>query len=438
MTESPRSQKSKKPPFKLRSAIPGRERWDVEAIVGNASRARHLEEALSRSPRLRHAHANPLSGRVLLIFDPQLPKLNVRMLLATTLRNLPDVIEIAQTRDSSATNLLQILKASSPDRKKVGAAVFFSLVSFAIHFCEGLFVVHTITSRTKSLRSGAEVKQKPLSVTTTAIWSVLLNAADTWARQERMRRWQELGLETRQTLRARVISQITEEDLAYFDAHSTGGLINLISEDTANIGEFVTRGCEMAVDKSLTVCVAGGILVYSSPRLAALSCVPLLPLLALPKFFGKRISDAFARRSESGSRFSEALGNSLAGIIDIKSFTAEGAEQRRLRLLDANLADASQKASDLWSLQSGIGRGLYQPGDARSLQHGAAAQQGREAEGDPRRAEDVLGPGGKQIPDGSDPVRCDQDTRHRLGAVDRGRRRTADPVPRRRLRPQRL
>lgn len=370
MTGSRRNQNSKKPPFKLRSAIPGRERWDVEAIVGKPNRARRLEEALSRAPRVRQAHANPLSGRVLLIFDPKLPKLNVRTLLTTTLRDLPEVIEMAQARDSSATNLLQILKASTPDRKKVGAAVFFSVVSFAIHFCEGLFVVYTITSRTKSLRSGAEVKQKPLSVTTTAIWSVLLNAADTWARQERMRRWQELGLEIRQALRARVISQITEEDLAYFDAHSTGGLINLISEDTANIGELVTRGCEMAVDKSLTVCVAGGILVYSSPRLAALSCVPLLPLFALPKFFGKRISDAFARRSESSSRFSEALGNSLAGIIDIKSFTAEAAEQRRLRLIEADLADASQAASDLWSLQSGIGRGLYSVGMSINAAYG--------------------------------------------------------------------
>jgi len=365
-----KNKNSQQPILILRSAIPGRQRWDVITIKGNKKKAKALQYALECMPHFRQVQANPVSGRVLLVFDPQQTRLNIGKLLATTLRNLPEVNESMQPRASSAENLRQILKAAGPDRKKVGAAIFFSLVSFAIHFCEGLFVVYTITSRSKSLKSGAEVQQKPLSLTTTALCSVLLNAADTWARQERLRRWHELGLETRQTLRARLIAKITEEDLAYFDAHSTGGLINLISEDTASIGEFMSRGCEMAVDKTLTVCVSGGILISSSPRLAALSCVPLLPLFALPRFFGKAITNAFARRSESSSRFSEALGNSLAGIIDIKSFTAEEAEQRRLRLLEADLADASQQANDLWSLQSGIGRGLYSVGMSINAAYG--------------------------------------------------------------------
>lgn len=361
MTGRGRGRKPDEPAVHVRSAVPGRERWDVDAIAGNPERARQLQAALASYPGVREAQANPLSGRVLVVFDPGPPKLNVGALILDTLRHLPRLSALAPVSRSSNANLYRILKTSLPERKQLGGAIFFSLLSFSIHFCEGLFVVSTIRSRGR-IATSDQPSAKPLSVTSVALVSVLLNTADTWARYERLRRWRQVGLATQQKLRSRLIARVGDADLSFFDTHSTGALMNLIAQDTGSIEEFVERGCEMAVDKTLTAIVSGAILISASPRLAALSCLPLLPLLLMPRVLGRRTALAYARRAQMKAQFSEALENSLAGIVDVKSFTAEHEERRRLDNCDRALAEASDESGTVWALQTGIGRGVYSVG----------------------------------------------------------------------------
>jgi ATP-binding cassette subfamily B protein len=301
-----------------------------------------------------------VSGRVLVVFDPTPPKLRVGVLLQDALNRINDETELPPEKTARYQDLLHLVRTSLPEDRYVRGAVFFSVLSFSIHFCEGLFVVSTIKSRSKI--AGDASDGKPMPLLSVAAISVLLNALDTWARYERLRRWQRVGQATQQKLRTRLIARVVEQDLAFFDTHSTGGLMNLIAQSTARIGEFVERGCEMAVDKMLTVAVSGAILIYASPRLAALSCVPIFGLTLIPRFFGEKTATAYARRGETAGQFSEALENSLSGIVDVKSFTAEHEERRRLHGCDAELSEAALEAGGLWALQTGIGRGVYSIG----------------------------------------------------------------------------
>lgn len=363
-----RRTRPKEPALHLRSAIPGRERWEVEAIRGQAARARQLEEWTSMHPRVREVSANPVSGRVLVVFEPALPKLNVNRLLRDALERVNDAPVHALRQVSRRDDLYHVVKTSLPERKHLAGALFFSVLSFAIHFCEGLFVVSIIKSRSKLAPD--EPQPKPMSLTAVAIYSVLLNAVDTWARYERLRRWQRLAHATHQKLRTRLIARLTEQDLAFFDAHSTGAMLSLVTNDSSRIEEFVERGCEMAVDKALTVIVSGWILIAASPRLAALSCIPLLPLLLMPRYLGRKTAELFARRGERTARFSQEVENSLSGIVDIKSFTAEHEERRRLHASGEALEEASKEAGSVWALQTGIGRGVYSIGMAINSAYG--------------------------------------------------------------------
>jgi cation transport ATPase len=53
----------------IRSAIPGRERWQIEPIRSRPRYAAALERELSRHAPVRYAWANPLSGRLLVQYD---------------------------------------------------------------------------------------------------------------------------------------------------------------------------------------------------------------------------------------------------------------------------------------------------------------------------------------------------------------------------------
>src|SRR5437879_1605527 len=54
----------------IRSAIPGRERWQIGSLRSQPSYAVAIERALSRHAPVRYAWANPLTGRLLLQYDP--------------------------------------------------------------------------------------------------------------------------------------------------------------------------------------------------------------------------------------------------------------------------------------------------------------------------------------------------------------------------------
>ncbi len=354
--------------LRRRSAISGRERWEVPAIARRPLLAQQLEAALLQNPKIRDVRANPVSGRVLILYDPISPRPRLDALIREALTEAAQQPSVVKYRQGSAQPLLNILRKTLPSRKEMAGAVFFSALSFAIHFIEGLFVVSTVRTRGRiSLGGGRrqsrdEAPEKRMPLAGIAAISVLLNAADAWARYERARRWQRIGRAMQQRLRADLVAHIEAQDLSFFDQHSTGRLMALVLQDTARIGEFVERGCEIGLDRLLTGAVCAILLLKASPRLAALGAIPLLLLVAPSTYFSRRAAAAYARRSEMTGRFSEVLENSLAGIVDVKSFTAEETEEQRLEMWDREASEAAQSASGLNAALNGIGRGVYSVG----------------------------------------------------------------------------
>src|SRR5258708_38768543 len=55
--------------MRIRSAVPGRERWEVPILKGNAPLAAAAQLLLRGEPGVIHAGANPVTGRILVIFN---------------------------------------------------------------------------------------------------------------------------------------------------------------------------------------------------------------------------------------------------------------------------------------------------------------------------------------------------------------------------------
>jgi len=73
----------------IRSAIPGRERWQIGPLRSQPSYAVAIERALSRHAPVRYAWANPLTGRLLLQYDPGVQPEEVRDRLYASLDAAP-------------------------------------------------------------------------------------------------------------------------------------------------------------------------------------------------------------------------------------------------------------------------------------------------------------------------------------------------------------
>jgi cation transport ATPase len=54
----------------IRSAVPGRERWQIDRFRSRPHYAAAVEREVSRHQPVRHAWANPLTGRLLVVYDP--------------------------------------------------------------------------------------------------------------------------------------------------------------------------------------------------------------------------------------------------------------------------------------------------------------------------------------------------------------------------------
>src|ERR1700716_3696069 len=71
------------------SAIPGRQRWSVPAIDSRPRLAAAVEMALRKDPRVLSANANPLTGRVLIKWDPAQRPPAIRSLIGSALTKGP-------------------------------------------------------------------------------------------------------------------------------------------------------------------------------------------------------------------------------------------------------------------------------------------------------------------------------------------------------------
>lgn len=68
--------------MRLTSALPGRERWEIPALRRQPLVVGIVEQLLARNPEIASATGNAISGRILVVFDPEAPAGRTRALIA--------------------------------------------------------------------------------------------------------------------------------------------------------------------------------------------------------------------------------------------------------------------------------------------------------------------------------------------------------------------
>ncbi|HEX7175268.1 MAG TPA: ABC transporter ATP-binding protein [Pyrinomonadaceae bacterium] len=347
--------------MRLRSRIRGRERWEVKALRGRPGTAQDLERLLSQRQGVLHVKANPTSAGVLVTYSTDTPDFDVEALIREGFKQLPPPVASRPSGAKSGSAISGILKSFLPRDQALTPPVL-STVGHSVHLLQGLSFVSIVNTARGSgpgfLRSLGIVSTGAQLLVMTG-WSLLLTGVDLYLQYHRKEAWRRLGQATQHDLRDQLITRIEKQDVEFFDRYGTGPLIDLVTKDTAQVGEFVERSGDVIIEKALTIAVAGFFIITSAPSLGLIIFLPLPIIFLSSRFFGGKITERYARRGETTKQFNQMLENNLAGIADVKSFTAEWEEARRLSECDAALAQHTLGAERAASLQTNFISGLF-------------------------------------------------------------------------------
>lgn len=359
------------PDLRLRSSIPGRQRWDVKAIFRNAARARALESDLAALPGVLRVQANPATGRLLILYSPQSTH-DFEAIIDRSLAAPSFLASPPTDQEPRKGPLLRLLARFLPSRRELAVPPLISLSGHVVHILQGHSFVATVNSvrgeAPRFLRSLGIRKRRSRLLAMTGL-SLLLTGADLALQYYRKRAWQRLARNTQHRIRTALITRLEEQDLEFFDHHSTGPLISTVTNDTDRIGEFIEQAGDDLIEKPTTILVSGVILLRTSPWLALLGLLPLPLSALLTRTLEPHVGARFARFGEIKDRFSRMLENNIPGIATVKSLTAEDLEIRRLSACDAELEEAAVTAESASTLLSVLSQGTFTASLAMATHH---------------------------------------------------------------------
>jgi ATP-binding cassette subfamily B protein len=334
----------------------------VKALRNKPGVAQELERELLQHANILHVNANPITGSILLLYSADTHDSQIESLLRNYLTELLSRDASSFKTVGTAPALRRILKTGLPQDPSPYSPLLLSVAGHSLHILQGLSFIGIVnTAKGEGPRFLKSLGfTTPLSrLTFMTALSVLLSAADLWLQYQRKKTWLKLAHTTRHNLRVELLNKLEKQDLAFFDDYGTGSLISLVVDDTAQIGNFVEQAGEEIVEKALTILVAGAFLISASPLLALLACLPLPFILLATRMWGGTAAEGYVRTGEASQRFSQMLENNLLGIVEVKSFTAEEREKRRLSRADVDVSETAFEATSVVSMMNHFSRGIF-------------------------------------------------------------------------------
>jgi ATP-binding cassette subfamily B protein len=143
--------------------------------------------------------------------------------------------------------------------------------------------------------------------------------------------WRNLAQRIQHQLRLDAYRHLQELELAYFEEHSTGGLISILNDDVNQLEHFLNRVASDIIQilTALMVLMLGAFAVLPvGIALAAMLPMPFIVWGSL--IYQRRLEPRYADVRQKVEFLNTRLANNISGITTIKSFAAEQYECDRL------------------------------------------------------------------------------------------------------------
>ncbi len=365
------------PKLRLRSSVPGRERWDVEDLIGKQGIADALEKALIAERGILSARVNPLTGRVLIQYDVESGSPRAGLLRDHIRRIVDSGVHTVELPPKPRRNgLLTLFKASSVSGGQVATAVALSVTVQLLAVARRFTLISTInvaltgsgaTQNAGTTQKAVATQKKPPSMGMMTALLVAMTAVEGVLDHFRSNVWTKLSRDAEAGIREPLLKHLQHQDVSFFDRQGSGRMMNLVTNDVSNIGRFIESVGDDLVEAVISILWAGGMLLWVAPSLLGLALLPLPFVLVAAWGLGPLVAKRTATASAHAANYSQHLGNSLAGIIDIKNFTAEDTEAAKLAAAGRSVDESSASASSASSIQYQAVQGIFGAGFAVAI-----------------------------------------------------------------------
>jgi ATP-binding cassette subfamily B protein len=355
------------PELRLRSSVPGRERWEVDSLKGKQGLAAALEKALRAENGIVLVRANPVTGRVLIQFQAG-SKVVCKRLLLTHLRTVVVPGIVIPPSKTGGNALVRLLRGSPVSARQVVALVL-SISTQIVATARRVTLISTINIALSA--PGSLVTQAPSIGYMTGLLALLV-AVESVLDYFRSVAWSRLARDTERQIREPLLRHLQHQDVVFFERQGSGRLMNLVTDDTAKIGRFIETIGDNLVESVMSITWAGGMLLWIAPSLFGLAILPLPFVMLAAYAIGPMVTRKTKISSTASSTYSQHLGNSLAGIIDVKNFTAEDSESARLSALGRDVDETSVRADSASSIQYQAVQGIFGAGFTLAIGYAGA------------------------------------------------------------------
>jgi ATP-binding cassette, subfamily B, bacterial len=156
-------------------------------------------------------------------------------------------------------------------------------------------------------------------------------------------KWRNLAQTVEHKLRMETYSHIQNAPMQTIDDSSVGQLIATINDDINQLERFLEDGINQIIQIVASSIMVGCIFMYFSPLIALFAVCPIPFILVGAFYFQHKLEPKFLMVRAKAANISQALANNLSGLMTIKSYTAEGFEQQRIRRLSDDYQNANRE-----------------------------------------------------------------------------------------------
>lgn len=159
-----------------------------------------------------------------------------------------------------------------------------------------------------------------------------------------------LAQKVQHSLRMDAYNHIQAREVEFFENHRMGETMAMLNDDVNQLERFLNTSFNEILQLCVLFLFAGLVLFATSWELALVGIIPIPIILWGSLFYQKKISPRYQRVRQAVGALNSRLENNIAGILVIKSFTAEKFETKRVEEASKEYKDSNYNAIILSSV----------------------------------------------------------------------------------------
>lgn len=153
-------------------------------------------------------------------------------------------------------------------------------------------------------------------------------------------------------LRGQLHRKIARLPLRWFDRQSTGDILTRMADDVPATQRVILEGIEQGLTSVLQIIISAVVMFYTNSTFALIVMIPTPFIAAGGWLFAKWVAPRAKVAREASSHMNSLLHDTITGIRQIKSYTAEDTKQEDFNNASHGLRTAQQKLMTAWAVYS--------------------------------------------------------------------------------------